>query len=115
MVISKIDKKLNNYIKGSIKNMNINSRMNSDLARDIFVFNDESNASQSQIERIFPTTSIDQVFDYIEPLEPKSLREILNNLKNDIANGGVGLINFPVTSVNGQTGDINITKGLLGL
>lgn len=95
--------------------MNINSRMNSDLARDIFVFNDESNPSQSQIERIFPTTSIDQVFDYIEPLEPKSLREILNNLKNDIANGGVSLINFPVTSVNGQTGDINITKGLLGL
>lgn len=95
--------------------MNINSRMNTDLARDIFVFNDESNPSQSQIDRIFPTTSIDQVFDYIEPLEPKSLREILADLKNDISNGGVGLINFPVTSVNGLTGDINITKNLLGL
>ena len=95
--------------------MNINSRMNTDLARDIFVFNDESNPSQSQIDRIFPTTSIDQVFDYIEPLEPKSLREILADLKNDISNGGVGLINFPVTSVNGLTGDVNITKNLLGL
>lgn len=95
--------------------MNTNSRVNSDLARDIFIFEDESNIQQSQMDRIFPTTSIDQVFDYIEPTEPKSLRQILADLKVDILSGGVGVINFPVTSVNGLTGDVQITKRSLGI
>ena len=42
--------------------MNIDSRVVSDLSRDIFIFKDE-NDSNSQLERVFPTTSIDQVFD----------------------------------------------------
>lgn len=95
--------------------MNTNSRVNSDLARDIFIFQDESNMQQSTMDRILPTTSIDQVFDYIEPTEPKSLRQILADLKTDILSGGVGAIHFPVTSVNGLTGDVQITKRSLGI
>ena len=60
--------------------MNIDSRVISDLSRDIFIFKDE-NDSNSQLERVFPTTSIDQVFDYLDLGEPKSLRQILNDLK----------------------------------
>lgn len=94
--------------------MNIDSRVVSDLSRDIFIFKDE-NDSNSQLERVFPTTSIDQVFDYLEIGEPKSLRQILNDLKVELLSGGAGVINFPVTSVNGLTGDVNITKALIGL
>ena len=94
--------------------MNIDSRVVSDLSRDIFIFKDE-NDSNSQLERVFPTTSIDQVFDYLEIGEPKSLRQILNDLKVELLSGGTGVINFPVTSVNGLTGDVNITKALIGL
>ena len=64
--------------------MNTNSRINSDLARDIFIFEDESNLQQSQMDRIFPTTSIDQVFDFIDSNEPKTLRQILADLKIDL-------------------------------
>ena len=95
--------------------MNTNSRVNSDLARDIFIFEDESNLQQSQMDRIFPTTSIDQVFDFIDYNEPKTLRQILADLKVDLLTGGVGSINFPVTSVNGLTGDIIISKKSLGI
>lgn len=94
--------------------MNIDSRVVSDLSRDIFIFKDE-NDSNSQLERVFPTTSIDQVFDYLDLGEPKSLRQILNDLKVELLSGGAGVINFPVTSVNGLTGDVNITKALIGL
>lgn len=94
--------------------MNIDSRVISDLSRDIFIFKDE-NDSNSQLERVFPTTSIDQVFDYLDLGEPKSLRQILNDLKVELLSGGTGVINFPVTSVNGLTGDVNITKALIGL
>lgn len=94
--------------------MNIDSRVVSDLSRDIFIFKDE-NDSNSQLERVFPTTSIDQVFDYLEIGEPKSLRQILNDLKVELLSGGAGVINFPVTSVNGLTGDVEITKALIGL
>ena len=94
--------------------MNIDSRVVSDLSRDIFIFKDE-NDSNSQLERVFPTTSIDQVFDYLDLGEPKSLRQILNDLKVELLSGGTGVINFPVTSVNGLTGDVNITKALIGL
>ena len=95
--------------------MNTNSRINSDLARDIFIFEDESNLQQSQMDRIFPTTSIDQVFDFIDSNEPKTLRQILADLKVDLLTGGVGSINFPVTSVNSLTGDVIIDKKSLGI
>lgn len=94
--------------------MNTISRISTDLSKDIFVLEDELNPEQSNFERIFPTTSIDQVFDFLEP-EPISLRDYLERFKNDILTDGLGAFDFPVKSVNGLTGDIELTKEMLGL
>ena len=94
--------------------MNTISRISTNLSKDIFVLEDELNPELSNFERIFPTTSIDQVFDFLEP-EPISLRDYLERFKNDILTEGLGAFDFPVKSVNGLTGDVELTKEMLGL
>ena len=96
-----------------------NSRMDSNLMRDIFIFEDENNPRHSQINRIWPPTVLDQVFDQLSPIR-KNLREILDDLRHEIITGGIGNINFPVVSVNGQSfangqAEVSITPINLGL
>lgn len=85
-----------------------------DLLRDLFVMDDESNPRGSKRNKVYPTTTLDQVFDDKSPIN-KNLRTILEELKQEILTGGLGNINFPVTSVNGLTGDVELDKTKLGL
>jgi hypothetical protein len=90
------------------------NRINDNLLRDLFVFDDVRNLQTSQANKVWPSTIIDQVFDQLSPTM-KTLREILADLKHEILTGGLGNIQYPVTSVNGYTGDIKITAEDLGL
>ena len=86
----------------------------SDLHRDLFVLEDENNPSTSKYNIIFPKTVLDQVFDQKTPTK-KTLREIIEDLRFEIKTIGIGKIKFPVTSVNGLTGDVKITPAILNL
>lgn len=77
------------------------NRLTDNLSRDLFVLEDESNPRNSNINRIWPPTILDQVFDQLSPTN-KNLREILADLKQEIITGGVGNIIFPVTDINGK-------------
>jgi len=92
----------------------MNHRLQDDLSRELFVFEDEKNPRTSQINRIWPSTVLDQVFDQYS-LTRKTLREILEELRLEIINGGIGNIIFPVTSINGKMGDITISASDVGL
>lgn len=94
--------------------MNNTNRILGNLPRDLFILEDEDNPRSSQVNNIWPSTILDQVFDDQSPTN-KTLREILEDLKQDIITGGRGNIVFPVTSVNGKNGDIIITKNEVGL
>lgn len=93
--------------------MNIN-RISFDSKKDLFILEDESNPRSSKAEKIYPSTILDQVYDDQSPTH-KNLREILEDLKQEILTGGIGNIVFPVTSVNGQDGDVILTKKEIGL
>lgn len=82
--------------------------------RDLYMLDDESNPLGSSGTKIYPPTVLDQVFDDQDP-SLKNLRTILEELKELINRGGDLVINFPVTSVNGQQGKVIITKESLGL
>ena len=82
--------------------------------RDLYMLDDESNPLGSSGTKIYPPTVLDQVFDDQDP-SLKNLRTILEELKELINRGGDLVINFPVTSVNGQQGKVVITKESLGL
>lgn len=84
------------------------------LFRSLYVMDDETNPRGSKRNKIYPPTTLDQVFDDRSPIN-KNLRTILEELKQEILTGGLGNINFPVTSVNGLTGDIVLDKTKLGL
>lgn len=87
----------------------------SNLSKDIFILEDESNPLTSNVSRIYPKTIIDQVYDVSDDEDIKNLRQIIAELREDIQSTGSGVIPFPVRSVNGLTGDVVITKALLGL
>lgn len=89
-------------------------RMNGSLNRDLLTLDDESNPSTSKVNKIYPSTVLDQVFDDQSPTH-KTLREIIEELHHDIITGGKGNIVFPVTSVNKQDGDVIIDKVSVGL
>jgi len=91
-----------------------NNRLSDNLLRDLFVFDDENNPKSSQISRIYPPTILDQVFDHLHPTQ-KNLREILADLRYEIITGGLGNIEFPVTTVNGKSGDVTVTSNDVGL
>ena len=84
------------------------------LNKDLLILSDESNPSQSEKTHVIPSTTLDQVYDQTSP-NNMTLRAILEDLRKEIANGGIGDIRFPVKSVNGKTGDVKLTKGDLGL
>lgn len=86
----------------------------SNIDRDLYVFEDESNPSTSNATKIHPSTTIDQVYDDTSPSK-KNLRTILEELQQDIITGGKGNIVFPVTSVNNRTGDVILNKESIGL
>ena len=87
---------------------------NNTLSRALYILDDENNPTSSRSSNIWPSTILDQVYDQLSPTK-KTLREILDDLHLEIISGGVGNIVFPVTSVNGMEGDVNITKDHLGL
>ncbi len=84
------------------------------LQRDLFILEDENSPKTSQVNKVWPSTVVDQVFDQMSPTK-KNLREIIADLREEIKTGGVGNIVFPVTSVNGQPGDVIITPNNIGL
>lgn len=86
----------------------------STLNRDLFILEDEDNPLGSKTTKILPSSILDQIYDNLDPTN-KTLRTIIEELKTAIANGGNVVISFPVTSVNGQMGDVNITKSDVGL
>lgn len=94
--------------------MATSKRMAGNLARDLYVLEDESNPRGTQVDTVWPSTVLDQVFDNLSPTN-KTLRQILEDLKQEIITGGRGNIVFPVTTVNGKTDDVVITKEDVGL
>lgn len=89
-------------------------RLGNNLPRDLFVLEDETNPRGSKLHGILPSTILDQVYDDRSPTQ-KNLRQIIEDLKQEIITGGRGNIIFPVTSVNGQIGDIVLEPVDLGL
>ena len=92
----------------------MNGKVAEDLMRDLFIFHDEKNKRNSNISRVFGATVLDQVFDQLDP-NKKNLRDILNEIRNEIKTGGEKAIIFPVNSVNTKTGDVVLTKDDIGL
>lgn len=84
------------------------------IIRDQIVFDDENNPSTSMADIIWPRTVLDAVFDHNDPNEI-TLREILDDMKQQIKDGGTGYIKFPVASVNGMYDDVVIAKQHIGL
>lgn len=84
------------------------------LSRPLYILDDENNPTRSNTSTVFPKTTIDQVFDP-ESANNDSLRTILEKMKIDILSGGTGVIRFPVTTVNGKTGDVVLTASDLHL
>ena len=78
------------------------------IARDLLILADENNPATSEKTIVRPNTTLDQVYDQLSP-DYKTLREILEDLREEIISGGIGAIVFPVNSVNGKTGDVQIT------
>lgn len=90
------------------------NRIVGNLPADLFTLEDESNPASSRLNSLWPSTILDQVYDNLSPTN-KTLRQIIEELKQDIITGGRGNIVFPVTSVNNRTGDIIIGKNEVGL
>lgn len=94
--------------------MSESKRLGPSLPRDLYILEDESNPRGSQVNKVYPSSTLDQIFDQLSPTN-KTLRQILEELKQDIITGGKGNIVFPVTSVNGKTEDVVLTANDLGL
>ena len=60
--------------------MNNTNRILGNLPRDLFILEDEDNPRSSQVNNIWPSTILDQVFDDQSPTN-KTLREILEDLR----------------------------------
>lgn len=89
-------------------------RLANTAARDLYILEDESNPRGSQVTKVYPPTVLEQVFDQLSPTK-KNLRQIIEDLRQEIITGGRGNIIFPVTTVNGDKGDVIITQEILGL
>lgn len=86
----------------------------SNIIRDEIVFDNPSMTSISMYDIVWPRTTLDAVYDNMDPNEI-TLRELLKQIRDDISTGGGGLIKFPVTSVNGMYNDVIINKDHIGL
>lgn len=91
-----------------------NNRITENICRDLYVFDDENNLSRSPAQNVLPSTILEQVYDDKSPTK-KNLRQLLEELHQEIITGGRGNIRFPVTSVNGMTDDVVLTKKNIGL
>jgi hypothetical protein len=80
-----------------------------ELFTSLYAFENEDNPASGKIDKIYPNTTLEQVFDINSPSK-KNLRVILDEMYREIRNGGHVSIRFPVTSVNGKTNDVMITK-----
>ena len=89
-------------------------RLKANLLQELYILEDEDNPNTSKVSTVYPKTVLDQVIDQYSSTN-KTLRTILEELNENVKNHGVLQINFPVTSVNNQTGDVVITKESLGL
>lgn len=94
--------------------MSDSKRLGPNLSRDLYILEDESNPRGTQVNKVYPSSTLDQIFDQTSPTN-KTLRQILEELKQEIITGGKGNIVFPVTSVNGKTEDVILTANDLGL
>lgn len=101
-------------LEGGLRSMSDSKRLTSSISRDLYILDDESNPRGSNVNRVYGSTILDQVFDPLSPTN-KNLRQILEDLKQEIITGGKGNIVFPVTSVNRKTEDVVITATDLGL
>lgn len=90
------------------------NRVNNTLSRDAYILEDESNPRVSKVDQVYLSTVLDQVFDDLSPTN-KTLREIIEDLRQEIITGGRGNIVFPVTSVNGKTEDVVLAASDFGL
>ena len=82
--------------------------------RILYILEDENNPYGSKVNSIMPETVLDQVHDDQSPTN-KTLREIIEDLRQEIITGGRGNIIFPVTSVQGRTGDVTLDAHDIGL
>ena len=88
--------------------------MNNDgLNKNLYIM-DKENDKSSKINKIYPASTLDQIFDQMSP-DKKTLRQIISDLRQEILTGGKGTIIFPVTSVNGKMGDVELSKEDIGL
>ena len=90
------------------------STINQILKKDLYILDDETNPLGTNINKVLPSSILDQIYDDQDPTQ-KNLRTIIEELKKMIITGGDITINFPVTSVNGELGDVEITKDKIGL
>lgn len=90
------------------------NKVSDNISKPLYILENEDDPHGSTIKGVYPETTIDQVFDQLSASN-KSLRTILEELRKSIEDGGIGNIVFPVTSVNGKQGDVNITLKSLGL
>lgn len=88
-------------------------RLTNVLRRDAFTIEDETKPTSSPVNQILLSTIFDQVYE--DENGTKNLTQVLEELRWEIKTGGLGNIVFPVTSVNGKTGDVILTKNDLGL
>ena len=84
------------------------------LNRDLYILEDEENPQGSKSNQIYPSTTISQVIDDESPVY-KTLRDVINEIRDEITHGGSEPLIFPVTSVNGMTGDVYISARTIGL
>lgn len=90
------------------------NKITDNLSKPLYMLDNEDDPHGSSMKGIYPTTTIDDVFDPTSTSQ-KNLRTIIEELKRMILDGGIGNIVFPVTSVNGQQGEVEITLKTLGL
>lgn len=88
-------------------------RLSSIIHRKLYILDDEENPRSSKVHNVLPFSVIDDIFE--DETMSKTLRDLLNDLHYEILTGGIGNIEFPVTSVNGKTGDVVITAADLNL
>ena len=88
--------------------------MSDAMSRRLYTLDDEDNPKTSKANLVWPATILDQVYDNLSP-DNKTLRQIIEDLHQEILTGGKGNIVFPVTSVNGKEGDVTIDKLSVGL
>lgn len=87
------------------------------IIKELIDFDDDQHVATSPYDIVYPVTLTDAIFDKAgNSSDKKSLTQILNELRKQIEEGPKNWeIQFPVTTVNGRTGDIILSKDAVGL